>query len=83
MKTDNLNPEGKEPFVFKPYTKSAFAMLYTRDTMSRRSALNWLNCERASCPGLKEELEALGYRPGQRLITIAQQRAIVEAIGEP
>ena len=30
-----------------------------------------------------EELEALGYRPGQRLITIAQQRAIVEAIGEP
>ena len=45
MKTDNLNPEGKEPFVFKPYTKSAFAMLYTRDTMSRRSALIWLNCE--------------------------------------
>lgn len=83
MKNNEKKPKEQESFVFKPYTKSEFAMLYTRDTMSRRSALNWLNCEIASFPGLKEELEALGYHSGQRLLTIAQQRAIVEAIGEP
>jgi len=75
--------EARQGFVYRPYVKSEFALLYTGATMSRRSALNWLNSEIASYPGLKELLESLGYHYRQRLLTVAQVHAIVDAIGEP
>lgn len=73
----------EKQFIIRPYGKRELAMAYTRGTMSAHASLNWLNNEIALFPGLLEQLQALGYRSGQRIITIAQLRAIVGAIGEP
>ena len=73
----------EKEFVIRPYGKSELAMLYTKKKMTQRTALNWLNYEIASFPGLKEQLEMLGYHSRQRIITIAQLRVITEAIGTP
>lgn len=73
----------EEEFVFRPYGKSELANRYTRGKMSERTALNWLNREIRLYPGLTERLEALGYHRRQRVLTIAQVRAIVECIGVP
>lgn len=72
-----------ERFEIRPYGKSELAMLYVKNSMTPRAALNWLNQEIALYPGLSEQLALLGYRKGQRIITIAQLRTIVEAIGVP
>lgn len=73
----------KEEFVYRPYGKSELAMAYIRSSVSQRAALNWLNREISLFPGLPECLAQLGYRRRQRVLTIAQVRAIVECIGEP
>lgn len=72
-----------EEFVVKPYGKSELGQMYVKNPLSRRAALDWMNREIASYPGLLERLRELGYRRGQRLFTVAQVRAIVEAIGAP
>ena len=73
----------KEEFVFRTYGKTELAMAYAQGDMSERTALNWLNREIKQYPGLLERLEALGYRPGQRVVTIAQLHVLVECIGVP
>ncbi|MDY6288575.1 MAG: DUF4248 domain-containing protein [Bacteroidales bacterium] len=72
-----------EHFEYKPYGKSELAMLYIKRPVSTRAALNWLKLEIESNKVLQERLLALGYHSGQRIITIAQLRAITEEIGEP
>ena len=70
-------------FALRPYGKTELALAYTRDSMSPRNALNWLNRELKLYPGLLEQLTALGYRPYQNMLTIAQVRAIVSVLGPP
>jgi len=67
----------------RPYGKSELAHMYKGDCCSDSSARHWLNIEIRKCPGLREELLRLGYTPTQRNFTIAQVRAIFDAIGEP
>ena len=73
----------EEKFVIKPYGKSELARLYVKNPLSRRAALDWINHEIASYPGLLPRLCELGYHRGQHMFTIAQVRAIVDAIGVP
>ncbi len=73
----------EQDFVFRPYGKSELALLYIKANVSQRVALNWLNQEIALYPGLLDRLHELGYKPKQRIITLAQLRAIVDAIGAP
>lgn len=70
-------------FQYRPYGKTELAVRYAQGQMQPRAALNWFNHEIAQYPGLLERLRALGYRPGTRILTIAQVRAITAAIGEP
>ena len=73
----------KDTFEIRPYGKGELAMAYTRGQMSQRASLNWLNREIEQFPGLLEDLTYVGYRNGNRLISIAQLRLIIAAIGEP
>ena len=73
----------KDEFVFKPYGKSELGQMYVKNPLSRRAALEWINHEIASYPGLLTRLRELGYHRKQRMFTIAQVRAIVDALGEP
>lgn len=72
-----------DSFEIRPYGKSELAMAYTRGLMSPRASLNWLNREIQQYPGLLEKLTHLGYRQGIRIISIAQLRLIIDAIGTP
>ena len=73
----------KDTFEIRPYGKGELAMAYTHGQMSPRASRDWLNREIAQFPGLLDDLIRVGYRSGCRLITIAQLRLIIAAIGEP
>lgn len=73
----------KPEFVIRPYSKTELALLYTNKTMTPERAKRWLSHEIEVYPGLMERLKELGYKPKQRIFTIAQMRAIIECIGEP
>ncbi len=70
-------------YPVRPYGKSELALAYTQGSMSERAALNWLHNEIEHYPGLSERLRELGYYATQKVLTLAQVRAIFEAIGEP
>lgn len=67
----------------KPYGKGELATMYVGPSVPENTARKWLAKELKSYPGLMEELRRLGYNPRQHAFTIAQVRAIFEAIGEP
>ena len=65
------------------YNKKELIDAYTDGRFSRRAGYRWLQNEIKRFPGLLETLTTLGYTEGQRSLTQAQVRAIVEALGEP
>lgn len=70
-------------YTLRPYGKSELALAYTQGRLSERAALNWLHTEIEHYPGLSDRLRKLGYYSTQKMFTLAQVRAIFEAIGEP
>lgn len=70
-------------YPVRPYGKSELAQLYTRGSMSPKQSCEWLRRELRLYPGLMERLVALGFTPASKVLTIAQVRAIFEAIGPP
>ncbi len=73
----------EDTFEIRPYGKGELAMAYTHGQMSQKASLNWLNREIEQFPGLLDDLTYVGYRRGNRLISIAQLRLIIAAIGMP
>lgn len=67
----------------RPYGKAELGHMYRGDDCKDRAARIWMDREISKCPGLREELRRLGYNTNQKDYTIAQVRAIFNAIGEP
>ena len=67
----------------RPYGKAELAQMYMNGTCSDPAARKWLRQEIRKCPGLLAELYRLGYDPKQKNYTVAQVRALFNAIGEP
>jgi len=67
----------------RPYGKAELAHMYKGHGCTDSNARHWLNIEIRKCPGLLDELHRLGYSPTQKVFTLAQVRAIFNAIGKP
>ena len=78
-----VNMENDHEFIIRPYSKGELAMAYTHGEMPIRNALYWFNKELRLYPGLMEQLERLGYNSKQHIISVAQLRTIISAIGTP
>ena len=72
--------ENKSPFF---YTKKDLIAAYTGGMVSYRTGSRWLEREINSYPGVREELERLGYSSQNRTVTRAQLMVIYGAIGAP
>ena len=66
----------------RPMGKGELAMLYGPD-MTPVSALNRLAKWMRLCPQLMAELQATGYYPRQRLLTVRQVEIIFHHLGQP
>ena len=66
----------------RPMGKGELAMLYGQG-MSGNSALNRLAMWMRHSPQLMEELQATGYYPTQRLLTVRQVEIIFRHLGQP
>ena len=62
-------------------SKQKLAMLYFPGK-TRRNALDTLNRWINNCHGLREQLEKLGYKPKNRMLTKRQVEVIYEFLGE-
>lgn len=65
----------------KMISKQKLAMLYFPEK-TRRNALDTLNRWMNNCHGLREQLEKLGYKPKNRMLTKRQVEVIYEFLGE-
>ena len=64
--------------TLQPRTKLEFARLFVGGCCSDQAARRWLRSELNANPALIEQLEAIGYRPSTKLLTIKQQQTILE-----
>ncbi len=71
-----------EEIEIRLYGFSEFALLYNPQ-MKPRSAVRILNKWIDWCPGLRERLEALGFRRGMRTLSPQMVRVILDALDEP
>ena len=69
-------------FKIRSYGRMELASLYSPDLTGMsayRKLMRWID----RCQGLRQQLDALGYRPDRRTFTPLEVKAIVEALGEP
>ena len=74
--------ENEELFKIRCYTKGELASLYT-PWVNRKSAVRNLRRWIIRNKDLSVALDALGYRPADRILSAAQVRVIVGYLGEP
>ena len=69
-------------FQIKSYPFGALAQMYYPDR-GERSAVRLFREELVLTRGLKEALEAVGYKPYCKVLTRGQVKTIVQFLGEP